>query len=128
MTERKFFICKHCGNLVGLLQDGHGLMACCGEPMEQLVPNTVDAAYEKHVPVAEIDGKEVRVAVGSVAHPMLVAHYIQWIYLETTLGGHRRVLTSEDKPYAVFSLVDGENPIAVYEYCNLHGLWMAKFE
>ena len=123
---RKFFLCKHCGNMIGLIHDGGVPMMCCGEKMVELVPNTTDAAQEKHVPVFTVEGNKVVVNVGSVDHPMVPEHWIQWVYLETDKGGHRRVLNAGEKPNAEFLLAEDEKPMAVYEYCNLHGLWMAK--
>ena len=123
---KKFFVCKHCGNMIGLLHDAGVPMICCGEKMVELVPNTTDAAQEKHVPVATVEGNKVVVNVGSVDHPMLDEHWIQWVYLETDKGGHRKVLNPGEKPNVVFALTEDEKPIAVYEYCNLHGLWVAK--
>lgn len=123
MSERKFFVCKHCGNIVGMVYDSGVNVACCGEAMAELVPNTVDAAQEKHVPVVTVDGNLVHVAVGSVEHPMLEAHYIQWIYLETVKGGQRKTLKPGEKPEATFALTEDDKAIAAYEYCNLHGLW-----
>lgn len=120
--SKKFFICKHCGNIVGILHASGAPISCCGDHMTELVPNTVDAALEKHVPVVKIDGNKVTVEVGSVAHPMLAEHFIQWIYLETKHGGQRRVLEPGEKPTATF-IVEDDEPVAVYEYCNLHGLW-----
>ena len=90
---------------------------------EEMVPNTTDAAGEKHVPVIKIEGSNVAVAVGSVEHPMLPAHYIQWILLETTTGCQKKKLVPDDKPFATF-VVDSP-VVAAYEYCNLHGLWKA---
>ena len=88
--------------------------------------NTVDAAHEKHVPVITINGDTVVVKVGSVEHPSLPAHYIEWICIETNFGIHTRWLKPGMKPEGVFKLADGESIVAAYEYCNLHGLWMAK--
>ena len=123
---KKFFVCKHCGNMIGLLHDAGVPMMCCGEKMVELVPNTTDAAQEKHVPVATVEGNKVVVNVGSVDHPMVAEHWIQWVYLETDKGGHRKVLNPGEKPNVVFALTEDEKPVAVYEYCNLHGLWVAK--
>ena len=123
---KKFFVCNHCGNMIGLLHDAGVPMMCCGEKMVELVPNTTDAAQEKHVPVATVEGNKVVVNVGSVDHPMLDEHWIQWVYLETDKGGHRKVLNPGEKPNVVFALTEDEKPLAVYEYCNLHGLWVAK--
>lgn len=93
--------------------------------MKPLVPNTTDAAGEKHVPVIRQEGNLVTVTVGSVEHPMLEAHYIKWILLETKEGRQRKTLKPGDKPVAVFALTPGDEVVAAYEYCNLHGLWKA---
>ena len=91
--------------------------------MKAIQPNTTDAAGEKHVPVIEQNGQTVTVTVGSVEHPMLDAHYIQWILLETKQGRQRKTLKPGDKPVATFALTEGDTVVAAYEYCNLHGLW-----
>ena len=111
--------------LVMLLNKGGAEISCNGKPMQTLTANTTDAAQEKHVPVVEVSGNKVTVKVGSVAHPMTDAHLIQWIYLQTKRGGQHRYLTPSDKPEAEFLVADGDEPLAVYEYCNLHGLWKA---
>lgn len=123
MTAVRFFLCKHCGNMVGLLHDSGVPLVCCGENMTELIANTTDAAQEKHVPVVEISGNTVKVTVGSVTHPMEEKHYIQWIYVQTNLGGQRKTLKPGAAPEAVFVLAPGEEFVAAYEYCNLHGLW-----
>lgn len=123
MSEVKFFKCMHCGNIAGLIHNSGVPMVCCGEKMTELVPNTTDAAQEKHVPVVKIDGSSVTVTVGSTLHPMEEKHYIQWIYIQTSLGGQRHALKPGDKPETTFALTQGETFIAAYEYCNLHGLW-----
>ncbi|MBR2519564.1 MAG: desulfoferrodoxin [Selenomonadaceae bacterium] len=104
--------------------DGQDISAN-GKPMQFLTANTTDAAQEKHVPQVTVDGKKVSVKVGSVAHPMTEAHLIQWIYLQTKRGGQYVHLSATDKPEAEFIVADGDEPIAAYEYCNLHGLWKA---
>ena len=114
MKELKFFVCTHCGNLAGMVYSSGVPMICCGEPMKELVPNTVDAAGEKHKPVVSVEGSTVTVAVGSVAHPMTDAHLIQWVALQTEQG------------VAVFALAEGDKPVAAYAYCNLHGLWKTE--
>ena len=125
MCEHRFYVCKHCGNLVGMIHSSGAQMICCGDPMTELVPNTVDASHEKHVPQVAVDGNKVTVKVGSVAHPMTEEHLIQWIYLQTAEGGQRKCLVAGDAPEATFSLND-DKPVAVYAYCNLHGLWMTE--
>lgn len=124
--DLKFFICKHCGNIITHLFSSGVKVVCCGEPMAELIPNTSDGAGEKHVPVVKVNGQEVTVEVGSVQHPSLPAHYIQWIALQTENGVQFRHLKAGDAPKAVFVLADGEKAIAAYEYCNLHGLWKAE--
>lgn len=91
---------------------------------EEITPNTTDGAYEKHVPVIEQQGDHVTVTVGSVLHPMLDVHYIEWIILETATGYQKHDLKPGDAPTASFAVT--EPVIAAYEYCNLHGLWVAK--
>ena len=91
--------------------------------MKELVANTTDGATEKHVPVVQNDGQYVKVEVGSTLHPMTPEHFIQWIVLETNLGYTIHHLTADDEPKTTFVLNEGEKALAVYEYCNLHGLW-----
>ena len=122
----RFFRCKHCGKIIALVNDVKVPTICCGEAMEELIPNTQDGAREKHVPVFEVKDRLVHVKVGDVEHPMLEAHYIQWIMLVTNLGNQRKVLKPGQKPEADFALLEGEEVVAVLEYCNLHGLYMAK--
>lgn len=120
VTNPKFYYCKHCGNLIGLVLNKGVPLVCCGEDMTELVPNTVEASKEKHVPVVKINGNVVTVLVGSVPHPMEEAHHIDFIYIETKNGGQRKGLNTD--PKAEFVLIDDE-VIAAYAYCNLHGLW-----
>lgn len=115
--------CAKCGNIVQVLHGEKPPVMCCGQPMDRLVENTVDAAVEKHVPVVEkIDGGYL-VKVGSVAHPMGNDHYIQWIELASEDGMffQRQMLTPTDVPEATFK-TDASKVVA-REYCNLHGLW-----
>ena len=125
MKEQKFYICEHCGNMVGLVKDAGVPLVCCGQKMTYLEPNTTEAATEKHLPVVTVEGNEVRVEVGSVAHPMTAEHSIEWIYLQTTKGGQRKVLAPNEAPVATFVLAD-EELVAAYAYCNLHGLWKTE--
>ena len=121
----KFFICEHCGNLIGVINDAGVPMMCCGQKMTQLIPGTVEASVEKHLPVVTVDGDKVKVEVGSVAHPMSEEHSILWVYLQTDKGGQRKNLKVGEAPVAEFSLLD-EKPVAAYAYCNLHGLWKTE--
>ncbi len=124
MCDHKFYVCKICGNIVGMIFSSGVEIYCCGEPMTELEANTVDASKEKHVPAVTVNGDTVTVTVGAVAHPMVDAHYIQWIYLETEHGGQRKCLSPGDAPTVSFALKD-DKPVAAYAYCNLHGLWKA---
>ncbi len=121
----KFFECKHCHNFVGTIIDAGVPMHCCGEVMGEVVPNTVDAASEKHLPLINVKCKTVTVTVGEVAHPMTEEHSIEWVYLETTNGGQRKKIAPGSEPVAVFKL-DTEKAVAAYSYCNLHGLWKTE--
>ena len=118
----QFFVCEECGNLVGTIHFAGAPMSCCGQKMKELKPNTSDGAKEKHVPEIKVEDDLVTVEIGSIAHPMTDAHYIQWIYLQTEKGGQRKSLRPGDEPKAVFALHE-DKPVAVYEFCNLHGLW-----
>ena len=121
----KFFVCEHCGNLVGMIHDAGVPMMCCGQKMTALVPNTVEASGEKHKPVVNVEGNTVTVNVGSVNHPMLPEHFIEWISIHTTQGNQRKTLQPGSEPKAVFALADGDSVVSAYAYCNLHGLWKA---
>jgi len=119
---KKFFICKHCGNIAGKLKDSGVPLVCCGENMHELIPGEVEAATEKHIPKVTVQGSKVTAEVGEVPHPMAEEHFIEWIYMETENGGQRKILKPGDEPKAVFALED-DKAVAVYAYCNLHGLW-----
>ncbi len=121
----KFYLCTKCGNVVIKFIDSGVGVDCCGQKMQELIPYTNDTAMEKHLPVVECckDGT-VKVKVGSQPHPMTPEHHISFIFLETENGGQVRYLTPEDAPEAVFHICkDKEKVVAVYEYCNIHGLW-----
>ena len=123
--ENKFYLCERCGNLVGLIENGGGALVCCGQKMTKLEAGVVEASREKHIPVATVEGSKVKVVVGSVLHPMSEEHNIGWVYLETDKGGARKCLKPGDEPVVEFALGD-EKPVAVYAYCNLHGLWKTE--
>ncbi len=108
-----------------MIHDAGVPVMCCGQKMEALVPNTVEASGEKHVPVVTVENGLVHVCVGSVNHPMLEEHSIEWVYLRTDKGGQRKALKPGDDPKVTFALCE-ETPVAVYAYCNLHGLWMTE--
>lgn len=122
----KLYRCKHCGNIAIKVIDSGVPMVCCGEKMEELIPSSVDASLEKHVPVVKREGDFVTVDVGSVAHPMVEEHYIQFVILETTAGVQIAELHPGDEPKAVFAVLSGAEVIKAYEYCNLHGFWVSE--
>lgn len=122
MKENRFYICEHCGNIVGMIHDAGVPLMCCGQKMTNLVPGTVDASKEKHVPVVSVTDGSVKVEIGEVYHPMSAEHSITWVYLQTDKGGQRKNLAVDSDPVVEFALKD-EKPVAVYAYCNLHGLW-----
>ena len=124
-TMSEFYICRHCGNVVEKVIDSRVPVVCCGEKMEKLVPNTVEASGEKHLPVVKVEGNLVSVNVGAVDHPMSEEHLIQWVQLKTDKGSQRKFLNPGDAPVVHFELTD-EKPLEVYAWCNLHGLWMTK--
>lgn len=123
--EQRFFICKHCGNIIAMVRDSGVPVVCCGEKMQEIVPGTTDAAVEKHVPVYTVEGNTVRVTVGAVDHPMLPEHYIEWVSLQTRQGNQRKALKPSDAPKVCFAICEGDEVEAVYAYCNLHSLWKA---
>ena len=125
MCETRFYVCEHCGNLIGIIHDAGVPMMCCGQKMTKLEPGTVEASVEKHLPVVSVEENTVKVEVGSVSHPMTEEHSIVWVYLQTDRGGQRKCLKVGDEPIVTFALAD-EKPLAVYAYCNLHGLWKTE--
>lgn len=121
--EQKFYICEHCRNIVTKIKDVGVSVVCCGEKMKELVPGTVDAAVEKHIPVHSVEGNLVKVFVGSTEHPMQPEHYIEWVSLQTKQGNQWKALKPGEKPEACFAICEGDEVEAVYAYCNLHSLW-----
>ena len=119
----KLYYCKHCKNIIAYVKENNPNIICCGEKMQELVPGTVDASKEKHIPVIEQEGQNVTVTVGSVVHPMEDVHYIEWIILQTNKGVYRKNLKPGMAPVAKYVLEEDEEVIAAYEYCNLHGFW-----
>ena len=125
MKNNKFYICAHCGNIVEKIHDAGVPIICCGQKMDELVPNTVDASGEKHIPAVSVKDGVVEVNVGTVDHPMVDVHWIEWVQLQTDKGSRRHYLNPGEAPNVKFLLGD-EKPIAVYAYCNLHGLWKTE--
>lgn len=124
MAKRlEVYKCKVCGNIVEVLHEGDGELVCCGQPMDLVVENQVDAAKEKHVPVIEKIEGGYRVKIGSIPHPMEERHYIEWIELIADGKAYREFLKPGAAPEAVFKVE--ANQVLAREYCNLHGLWKA---
>lgn len=126
MHSVQFYYCEHCENLVEMVHSSGVNLVCCGQDMTELTPNTTDAAGEKHLPVITQEGNKIHVEVGSTAHPMGADHYIAFICLETKQGCQRKELRIDAPPCADFMLTEGDQPVAVYAYCNLHSLWMTE--
>ncbi|MBO7161974.1 MAG: desulfoferrodoxin [Clostridia bacterium] len=126
-NETRFYICEHCGNIVGMIKNSGVPVVCCGQKMTLIEAGTVEASREKHIPAVNVEGNTVKVCVGSVEHPMTEEHSITWVYLQTDKGGQRKCLNPGEKPEVTFAVAD-EKPVAVYAYCNLHGLWKADVE
>lgn len=122
----KLLKCAICGNIITHVKKSGVPVMCCGRKMEELIPGTSDGAAEKHVPVIKQDGNKVVVEIGSVEHPMVEAHYIEWIVLETEKGTQSKKLNPDEAPKAEFVLADDDKVVAAYEYCNLHGFWKAE--
>jgi superoxide reductase len=123
MTEiNQVYKCNVCGNMVEVVHTGVGQLVCCGQDMQLMVENTVDAAKEKHVPVIEKVEEGVKVTIGQVPHPMEDAHYIEWIEVIADEKVYRKYLKPGDSPSATFSIE--ADKITAREHCNLHGLWV----
>ncbi|NLJ16004.1 MAG: desulfoferrodoxin [Clostridiales bacterium] len=120
MSEKTKFLIAEDKSIVGAVKVNGEIAG-----LKPLKANSTDAATEKHVPVVEIDGDTITVTVGSVEHPMEEKHYIEWVYVQTEKGGQRKNFKPGDKPVAKFKLID-DRAVAVFEYCNLHGLWVKE--
>ncbi len=121
----KFLKCAHCGNIVAFVDEKQPRIVCCGKAMQELVANKSDGAKEKHVPVIKTEGSHVTVTVGEVLHPMESGHYIEWIALESRSGNQRKLLLPKEEPKAEFEMVEGDEVVSAYAYCNKHGLFKA---
>ena len=126
--KRKFLLCRRCGNLIEMINDSGVTPICCNEPMQELIANSKEAATEKHIPIIEREENVIKVTVGEVLHPMEESHYIEWIYLETNKGIKRTKLYPNEEPIAFYALLEGEEILNAYAYCNLHGLWVNKLK
>ncbi|MDV3427811.1 MAG: desulfoferrodoxin [Bacillota bacterium] len=122
MTKLKeIYKCAVCGNIVEVVHASAGQLVCCGQPMQLLKENTVEASKEKHIPLIERQENQILIKVGSIEHPMEEKHYIEWIELQTVDNVYRKYLKPGEKPEAVFKT--NEDIICAREYCNIHGLW-----
>ena len=119
----KFIKCNNCDIILGSVNGDTTDVMCCGNRMQELLPNTVEASVEKHLPVVEVVGNNVNVLVGSVIHPMSEEHYISWVAIETEEGFQRKNLEHTSEPKLTFALTTTDKVKSVYAYCNLHGLW-----
>ncbi|MCS7109387.1 MAG: desulfoferrodoxin [Candidatus Micrarchaeota archaeon] len=128
MTElNQIYKCSVCGNIVEVAHASAGTLVCCNKPMELLIEKTEDQGYEKHVPVIEKTRGGVKVKIGSIPHPMIPEHYIEFIEILTQDRIYRKYLKPGDAPEAEFKISLGKNDkIAAREYCNIHGLWIKK--
>lgn len=124
MKKLAFFKCENCGNVIVKLVESGVNLYCCGREMVELNANSTEASQEKHIPVVKVEGNIVKVSVGSVLHPMSDEHFINFVVLETSNGYKIANLTPQSTPEVTFALNGNEKPINVYEYCNLHGLWV----
>lgn len=122
----KFYICKHCGNVITKLTSSQVPVQCCGENMQPLEAGVTDAAVEKHVPVVTVEGNPGEGPCGRVTHPMTAEHLIQWVAVVTDRDALIHWFHPEEAPEAVFALAEGQQVKEVYAYCNLHGLWKAE--
>jgi len=121
--KQKFLKCTQCGNIVAVVKETGVPVMCCGEKMQEIIPGTVDASKEKHVPVYTVEENKIIVKVGEVEHPMQEEHYIEWVSIQTKFGNQRKALKPNNKPEVCFVMCDGDEVETVYAYCNLHGLW-----
>ena len=124
--EQKFYICEHCGNIIAMVKESGVPVVCCGQKMTKLVAGTTEASLEKHIPVYTVENNKVHVVVGSVEHPMVPEHYIEWVSIQTKFGNQRKALVPGQKPEVCFSICEGDEVEAVYAYCNHHSLWKAE--
>lgn len=123
--EMKFYQCTICGQIAAIVKETGVPLVCCGQEMNELIPGSVDASVEKHVPMIEIDGDKIFVTVGSTPHPMTKEHHIEWVSLQSRFGNQRKALKPGMEPKVCFRVCEGDEILAVYAYCNLHGLWNA---
>ncbi|MGC9516726.1 MAG: desulfoferrodoxin [Methanomicrobiales archaeon] len=118
--------CKVCENIVEVVHAGEGDLICCNQPMDLLKERNEDTGAEKHVPIIEKTGSEVKIKVGSVPHPMEEEHHIEWIEIMVDGAVYKKYLQAGDKPEAVFNVDSKSENIVARDYCNIHGLWISN--
>ena len=123
--KQKFLKCEYCGNIIAVVKESGVPVMCCGEKMKEIIPGTIEASTEKHIPVYKVEGNKVLVNVGEIEHPMQEEHYIEWVCLETEHGIQYAHLDPDDEPRAKVAICDGDEVRAVYAFCNQHDLWRA---
>ena len=117
--------CAKCGAVVDVVKDcscENCGIRCCGEPMQEVKPNSVDAAIEKHLPILEKVGEYI---VATVPHVMTPEHYIEYISIVSNKINIKIFFKPGEVAKAVFPYVKGAT---VSSYCNLHGLWSVEVE
>lgn len=124
--EPQFFACAQCGTIIEEISGNQEEYSCGGISLKKLTPNTSEGAQEKHLPVVEQNGRLLTVKVGSVYHPMTSEHSIEWVCLQTRKGSQRVYLSPDCEPVAQFALAEGDEAVAAYAYCNLHGFWKSE--
>lgn len=117
--------CLKCGAMVEVLYpctcENCGIK-CCGEVMQTLRANSVDASFEKHLPVYEVKGNKI---LARVPHVMEEDHYIDYIVLETNDSVLKQYLKIGEEAKAEFPYVKGSK---LFAYCNKHGIWCTEVE
>lgn len=125
-TLNQVYKCEVCGNMVEVVHQAGGQLVCCGKPMKLITENSVEASTEKHIPVIEKSEGQIVVKVGSVTHPMLEEHYIEWIELISENKVYRKYLQQGKEPIATFKVCDSSKQYTARAYCNIHGLWKSE--
>lgn len=120
----KIYQCSICGNIAVMIEDKNVVPNCCGKAMTLLEARTEDEGREKHVPVVTQEAGRANIVIGSTMHPMTAEHRIAWVLLETDSGFRVVYLKGQDMPSVSICLGEQEKILAVYAYCNIHGLWV----
>lgn len=124
--EQKFYVCKHCGNVIGLINNAGVPLICCGEEMTELIANNTEAKTDYHIPATAVNGNLITVDIGKFPHPMTPEHHINWVYIQTERGGQRKNIRPGEAPAVVFSLAGDDKYLKTYAHCTLHGLWVSE--